>query len=870
MSMATTTASSKKRAKGKGDWDSIKLEIMRRVGIRAMFERLGVKFVEGGVPNAKGWQESFALGRDDKKPSAACCVELDGDKPGHYTDLGGNKSCSIWDLTAEVMGLGDYMDAVKYWAEVAGVELPSSPAGRSKTKGKAGKADGEKSGFVTFVPKPQSIGGPFGIWAKTKRWQNYPRADVVALLKGIGCEVGRIWGVDCIAFPVTESGADGETVGRMLYRVDGQDFEYEERREKTRYDQLSGHGFEIVGRDAEGNIVRGSAALAACKVIITPEGPTDLFALMLHSPNGYAVATSSNGASKRGRESNLTAFAGKEVFVIGDADNAGQAGAERAAKSIAADAARVVLVEPLYEVTENHGKDVRDWFEEGRTFEELLAVMQRGRVVDASEATPKRLAGEEAASAPDDEDCGCVSNGMQLGEGGFLAYSMPEIREDIRKRTGDWPRMAGGRLFYVKNGKVKFLGSRSEFFAFIGEKTGKPAKFSQTGAAHTKDEVFSAWKAEATSYDATELLPHFPPLANHYYATPTPEPGDGTTLERLLDFFAPETTLDRDLMKAMFATPLWGSTGGKRPAFVLTSEAGRGAGKTTQAEQVGRLFGGAVSIDSGEKVADLKTRLLSDQALLSRVAILDNVKSNRLSWADFEALLTAPTISGRMLYQGEGSRPNVITYIITLNGIALSRDMAQRSVIIKLAKPTYSGNWRADVEKFIDDNRMKIIGDLIAFLMQEPRELKSFTRWGEWERHILAKLPEPSEAQALIKERQVAADMDLAESSLIEDIFGEKLRELYYDPEVESVFIPTAICAQWYGEAVGERFMSPNRVTSRLKQAIEEGLVSRLRECPSRTHGRGWFWLGGDTEQQRHPNGDLKTRIEESRKRVSV
>ena len=204
---------------------------------------------------------------------------------------------------------------------------------------------------------------------------------------------------------------------------------------------------------------------------------------------------------------------------------------------------------------------------------------------------------------------------------------------------------------------------------------------------------------------------------------------------------------------------------------------------------------------------------------------------------------------------------------ITLNGIALSRDMAQRSIIIKLAKPTYSGNWRADVEKFIDENRMKIIGDLIGFLMQEPRELKSFTRWGEWERHILAKLPEPSEAQALIKERQVAADMDLAESSLIEDSFSEKLRELYYDPEAESVFIPSAVCAQWYGEAVGERFMSPNKVTSRLKQAIEEGLVSRLRECPSRKNGRCWIWLGEDTEQQRHPNGDLKIRIEESRKK---
>ena len=54
-------------------------------------------------------------------------------------------------------------------------------------------------------------------------------------------------------------------------------------------------------------------------------------------------------------------------------------------------------------------------------------------------------------------------------------------------------------------------------------------------------------------------------------------------------------------------------------------------------------------------------------------------------------MITTDIISGKRLYMGEGRRPNTITHVITLNGASLSKDLAQRCIPIKLARP----KWRA-------------------------------------------------------------------------------------------------------------------------------------------------------------------------------
>src|SRR5262249_1067430 len=149
--------------------------------------------------------------------------------------------------------------------------------------------------------------------------------------------------------------------------------------------------------------------------------------------------------------------------------------------------------------------------------------------------------------------------------------------------------------------------------------------------------------------------------------------GDGAALDKFVGMFNPATDADQVLLKAMFVTLLWGGPPGRRPAFLVRAldgdrDAGRGAGKSTVAELMGLLFGKYVAVETGKDVPDLKTGLLSADSAGKRLVLWDNVKSDRISSADLEGLITADTVSGRKLYAGEGSRPNRFTYVLTVNG----------------------------------------------------------------------------------------------------------------------------------------------------------------------------------------------------------
>ncbi len=112
------------------------------------------------------------------------------------------------------------------------------------------------------------------------------------------------------------------------------------------------------------------------------EGPTDLLALVsLGLPDGHSARCNPFGAGENPlsiaadgspKEQLISELAGKTVYVVHDCDQAGQYGAtvvERKegrtrlgwAPAIAIYAAEVRNVVLPYEITESHGKDLRDW-----------------------------------------------------------------------------------------------------------------------------------------------------------------------------------------------------------------------------------------------------------------------------------------------------------------------------------------------------------------------------------------------------------------------------------------------------------------------------------------------------------------------------
>jgi hypothetical protein len=117
---------------------------------------------------------------------------------------------------------------------------------------------------------------------------------------------------------------------------------------------------------------------------------------------------------------------------------------------------------------------------------------------------------------------------------------------------------------------------------------------------------------------------------------------------------------------------------------------------------------------------------------------------------------------------------------------------------------------------------------------------------------VLARLPEPNEAQAVILQRQGAVDVEGEESEMLEEYFEDQLRKLGYDTDTDDVHIPVEVAARWFNWCNNEK-LKTGAVTRMMKQLIDERRTANLQLNPSKTHGRGIRWVG--------KNSDITTQV---------
>jgi hypothetical protein len=472
-----------------------------------------------------------------------------------------------------------------------------------------------------------------------------------------------------------------------------------------------------------------------------------------------------------------------------------------------------------------------------------LGGWQRPRSVRTSSngAAPTHGARSDRAAAP-----AHVTNG-QTSKEGFIPAPMAEITSKIQSATGDWPRRVDSDLFVhdESTNAINWLDSHPALFGYIGAKTGEPATFHNATGAHTKSEVFAELRRTVKSYESVETLPHEPRLETAYYACRFPPAGNGNALRTLVKRFCPATTIDGDLILAFFVTLFWGGRGGARPVFAWTSDFGRGTGKSTAVNVGGRLAGGVLELSMNENAEVIKQRLLSPNGKTKRIACLDNAKASRFSWGDLEALVTSPTISGKALYVGESTRPNNLVWTLTLNGVSLATDMAQRCVIIKLDKPKHSATWAEETFKFVDEHQQEIVGDILGLLRRPRTLLADNSRWGAWEHDVLSRLPEPADAQRAILDRQLASDTEREEVDIVEEYIESQLSDLQFSPSSQRIFIPSVIAREWLCQATNERYTTAG-ASRWLNQQITEDKFQKLDVSRGRKYGRGFMWIGED------------------------
>ena len=672
--------------------------------------------------------------------------------------------------------------------------------------------------------------------------------------------------IECIAFPAYGEGSD--PAGMILYRSNGENFPAIENGPGERKTHL-------LKGSKDGWVISGD--LDGAEAIIKVEGVPDLLALAPHVPDGYAVVTNTHGA-KSAKNCPVDRFEGKTLIIIGDNDKPGRVGAYSLARVAFGTAQEVKVVFPDGETTETGGKDVRDLLNEnhlaGIDYQETVSQL----IEQAQNAKPfrpkpeKKQKGEKISKSKLDftltnfEQKEIEVEDSEDGETEIIRVPAPmsAIQQKLHRITGDKLKRCGSMLFAHEDGtdnEVHTLIKSSQLTGYVGTESGNPPILFTTSGYHNASEIHHEACRTAPNYDAIEKLPHEPRMGGHYYACTFPPPGNGDALRELLGRFNPATAIDADLILAAIVTLFWGGKSGQRPAFLITSDDGRGAGKTRFISMLSYLVGGHIELSSNEDIQVIKQRLLSPEGMTTRIALLDNVKTLKFSWAELEALITAPVISGKRMYIGEGTRPNNLTYAITLNGASLSTDIAQRCCIIKLAKPQYSGDWEDDTRAFIDQHRAAIIGDIIAFLRTKVEPIRACSRWGAWERDIIARTPEPTEAQKVIRERQQVADVDQEEAEIIEDHFRSKLSQCRYEVDSERVFLPSKIVTQWYGEATNER-QTAGKVSRIMNQKINEGSFVCIQDCPSRANGRGFYWVGANWDCVSPCQMDLESRID--------
>jgi len=134
------------------------------------------------------------------------------------------------------------------------------------------------------------------------------------------------------------------------------------------------------------------------KTAYSVEGPTDMLAALSKNPEATVVCNAFGAGEKPGWMAE--AFKGYDIVnVVRDCDRPGQEGAGRWVQAIAkhVDVVRNVILP--YAITENHGKDLRDYFADGHSWADFEALCESSAdasevdvEADRSDVDPTRLA----------------------------------------------------------------------------------------------------------------------------------------------------------------------------------------------------------------------------------------------------------------------------------------------------------------------------------------------------------------------------------------------------------------------------------------------------------------------------------------------
>lgn len=369
-------------------WIDATRKILDALDLRAEYVALGVKLA-GNEPNGSGWIKCHCVGRDDHNPSAGVCVEGEHPMRGRYKEFTGEARClSFFEFAAAAGKFPDWQEARRFYAKQVGVKLPRGPKPATVEDKLAPRDWNEALVRSWCLHKPpiahwavRIAGGKLAAWpAKSQRYA-------------------------VVALPVYGSqGVYEDPIGYTIWNKTGQTLPlFQGKGTPPRQEKMLS-----VGGSKAGWMNRYALArLEDAEIVWKVEGPADMLALQSVIPKEHlakhVVLTNSNGTMELPREDYVAMLAGKIVYVLHDCDKDGQVGGRRWATAIATVASVCRFVRLPYEVAEKHGKDLRDWLNEGHSYADLLYLATSaepvpGRPAPNGPASPTASTSATAAS----------------------------------------------------------------------------------------------------------------------------------------------------------------------------------------------------------------------------------------------------------------------------------------------------------------------------------------------------------------------------------------------------------------------------------------------------------------------------------------
>jgi hypothetical protein len=329
------------------DYKALDQEIISKIDIRAEYERLGLKF-RASRPNEKGWIACNAMGKDQRSPSAGV-----HSKTAHYHDFKTGEHLSFWDFCSKYHHgqFPTFQSARNHWAAQTGVPMPA------KKKGPVNEFVftqwSEAAAHIFCRRKPGiTVAGLRRAGARFARWPaNAPLHESFSVL----------------AFPCFAPG-NAAPVRWVFLNTTGGYLSIFQGKGKKRIPSK-------VCCSSGGNA--GFLQAGQGERVIKVEGVSDWLAVLSQdawNPAEYRVVSNSGGATEIPRKEWRSIFLDADSIVVGDCDKVGIDGAALWSK-FAAPLSRS-LKNPIlpFPVTASSGKDLRDYFNEGHSLTDFLAL----------------------------------------------------------------------------------------------------------------------------------------------------------------------------------------------------------------------------------------------------------------------------------------------------------------------------------------------------------------------------------------------------------------------------------------------------------------------------------------------------------------